>query len=229
MEQWPAALEPSSVEFYPVRPVSSSRSVFAPGVQTQERLGAGYWQARLTFPRLNAEKAGILDALLLRLGGAGRVRLPNFRKTKPLRGFATGLTAEEARVEVPWQGGKFWRGGRGWRRGTLLQVRAAAVGAQSVTTLGWTPGVVVLSPGDCFEFTGGRLHQYSGAAPLVSDIDGSATVTFWPPLREAVGDGDPLILDRPSAKMMISGGAVPNPTVKPMTSTFTLEFSEDTR
>lgn len=78
--------------------------------------------------------------------------------------------------------------------------------ARTLATDGWTAGASgLLLRGDWFQVgsgTSSRLHKV--LSPVNADAYGAATLDIWPPLREDLADGDPLVLVDPKGTFRLA-------------------------
>jgi hypothetical protein len=93
---------------------------------------------------------------------------------------------------------------RGTARGTWTCNGGAAAGATSIPiTAGVGQAGATVLEGDWFgvgQASSGPAHQLlHSQSDVTLDASGEGTLTFQPPLRVAVGDGDPIVWDKPTA------------------------------
>lgn len=176
---FPTSLSLASVEFYLQGNTRVYTSPFTNTVQVLE-MGGARWVATITLDDMlaNSDEHTQLEAMLNGLMGASGV----FWLNVPVR-----------------------RAPRGSALGTPLAAGAAAAGAKTLATDGWTVSQAgALLPGDFFGL-GDRLYQITAQAD--ADGSGAATLEFVPPLRAAVADNAPLTLTSPRSPFRLADDA----------------------
>ncbi|MFC6644135.1 hypothetical protein ACFQBQ_00720 [Granulicella cerasi] len=91
---------------------------------------------------------------------------------------------------------------QGTVKGVPVVNGAQSAMATTLSTKGWTPNSYrLLLPGDYLQ-VGYRLHRVIDV--VNSDANGDATISLWPSLREAVTDGQAIILNNPRGLFRMS-------------------------
>lgn len=160
-------------------------------------------------------------------GGVNRIVVP--RNDALFRPWPAGLAAMFG-LSVPHGDGALFDDGAGYYQSVIDITAAAAV--RRATSL----DIEVNYAG---EFQGGEsfsiLHETRGwrlyeIATVVMDSDTEGTITFNPPLREAIADDTPLEFDRPRCVMRLTNPSAMNLTVQPWTfNNASVDFVEDLR
>lgn len=131
------------------------------------------WEASLTLPRLTHAKARVLFAFLAQLRG----QAGRFRLWDHSHPRPTGAVSAPPLVN----------GGN--QTGTSINVKGLAPGVEDV-----------FLPGDYIGI-GGELKMIVESAD--SDIDGTATLKFEPPLRVSPANESEVVIDKPTALMRL--------------------------
>lgn len=203
-ETWPDSVLPIRATFAPPRTQPASPA--APGVSPRVTRRPGtIWRGSAEFGLLDGPKWGRLTALIDRVDGSGGViEVPAFDRPRP----ATWNPAAPAAPDTATIGA------------------IGLTGEQRVEIDGLTPNVAQLGPGDRFSLAG-RLYRISDSEPVVNNANGTATVNFFPPLREDVLPGDEVRLTRPVCRMRLTPGQDLSPLIeKPMRGRISIEFME---
>ncbi len=160
----PLCAAPSSIEWDPQEAVACTSNPFT-GAEQLFDWGASWWQGQLSFRSMTRYSADVWQAFILELRGGINV----FSIGDPLRVAPKGVPL-----------------------GAPLVSGAGQVG-YSLVTRGWQPNSVgLLLPGDYFSVPigpGPGTRLYRALEAVSSDASGSATISFWPPLRDQPGDG----------------------------------------
>jgi hypothetical protein len=164
---------PASVEWGERSVVAESESPFTLSQEIQVWPGQA-WTARVVFGPIT--------------GNAG---------LGPWRGFFAALNGKQGTFLL---GDPIGVAPRGIATGTPLVNGAAAAGANTLATDGWTPNVTgILRAGDYIQLGSGtttRLHVL--ATDANSNGSGQATLDIWPSIRrEGIGDNAAIVLANP--------------------------------
>jgi len=165
---------PSSIQFGIRFNTQINVSPLSGSVQTVEIPGAR-WVAELSFADLEPAEVRLLAAFIAQLRGAsGRFYLRDLSHPTPL----------------------------GSPLGSIPVVQGAGQTGTSLTTSGWTANTVgLLKAGDYIEIEGNELKILT--ADVTSDINGDATITFSPPLRNSPSDLSAINIDTPKTVMLL--------------------------
>jgi len=164
-----------------------SVSPFTGSTQVQAWPGADYWDADIALPKLLPQDAAVWSAFLAECRGMLNVFYLSDPSYKQPQGNVSG---------VPVANG------------------AQSPMATTLATKGWTPTTFgLLLPGDYLQ-VGNRLHRV--LEPVNSDVNGDATIVIWPSLRDAVTDGQTIILDNPQGLFRLASNR------RSLTSDYTL-------
>lgn len=170
--------------------------------QTQRVSGpiSEFFQAEITLPSRKDNDWRATSAFLMKLrGGLNKCRL--YDPYRPLQG-AGGL-ASTVNVDV-----------------------AAAAGATSITLRNMVPSQAQSLKADDMFGIGENLYLVTDTA--ASDASGYTTISFLPPLRQAVADGDAVNLNKPTGLFMLTSGLDGlSASHSGFSSQLTLKFMED--
>jgi hypothetical protein len=162
---------PSEIELGMSDTVSVFTSPYTNVQQTQQWPGGDAWDATITLPSMYISTAWPWEAFLAELRGKANVfQLGDQRSLNPL-GVATGtpLVSTSGTNNLPM--------------------------TTALNTDGWTGSTGnLLLPGDKIQ-VGYRLYRVCEA--VTSDVDGNATITVWPSLRETPANDTSIILTSP--------------------------------
>jgi len=167
---FPTQPAPRQIELGKNDAVAINRSPFTGTTQTQAWAGSDFWDASIALPKMVKTDAAVWSAFL----GETRGMLNVFFLSDPA-----------------------YKGAQGSASGTPLVNGAQSPMATSLVTKGWTPSSTgVLLPGDYLQ-VGNRLHEVLDE--VSSDVNGDATISIWPSLRDALTDGQTIILTNPQS------------------------------
>lgn len=159
-----------------------------------------FFQAEVTLPSRKDGGWRDTSAFLMQLrGGLNKCRL--YDPYRPLRG--AGGIASTVNLDAP-----------------------AVAGATEITLKNMLPSQATSLAADDMFGIGENLYLVTSA--VGSDVDGKCTVSFLPPLRQAVAEGDAVNLEKPTGLFMITSGLEGlSASHSGFSSQLTLKFMED--
>lgn len=159
-----------------------------------------FWQAEIVLPsRKDGDWRDTSAFLMLLRGGANKCRL--YDPHRPLRG--AGGSASTVNIDV-----------------------AAVAGATSITLKNMVASQAVSLAADDMFGIGENLYVVTAVA--TSDAGGKASVSFLPPLRQAVAEDDAVNLNKPTGLFLLTSGLDGlSSTHAGFSSQLTLKFFED--
>jgi hypothetical protein len=199
--QWPRELLPPQQPMFHIAPMNISGPVSASGAADVISGDAGFWRASygsvvvttrervLTWRAISAKLQGRLTPILVPYCGMYQ---PFPVDSLGKRIFPTG--------GIPHSDDATFSDGSGYLSGVI---GAKLVGSLAVRAVGGNITVNaadVVQPGQVFSF-GERMYEIK-SVDYTSDT--TATITWQPPLREAVADGEELNFDRPVCRMRLA-------------------------
>jgi len=165
----PSSPAPKQVQLECNAMVAIQTNPFSGGTgQVYQSPGGDWWTGQIALPKLTQDQIGTWNAFIAELRG---------------------------RLNVFLIGDSSYQGAQGSCSGSPLVNGAQAAMATTLVTKGWTVNAFrLLLPGDYLQ-VGYRLHRVLNV--VNSDSTGNATISVFPSLREAVTDGETIILNQP--------------------------------
>lgn len=125
----------------------------------------------------------------------GQIALPKLRPGEEIATWNAFLAECRGKLNTFLLGDASYKGPLGNPQGLPLVNGAQSPMAGVLLTKGWHPSLFRhLVPGDYLQ-VGYRLHRVLSV--VNSDSTGSASISIWPSLRDALTDGQAIILNRP--------------------------------
>lgn len=208
---------------------------FAPIVRSD---GGGYWSCTMSdvslsgAPGLQGKDRQKISTLLWRAvrqicdGGVNPIVVP--RNDTLFRPWPVGI-AQNAFDNVPHDDGVFFSDGAGYYN-YVIDIVCASADLRATSLVIRINQASQLMGGESFSINhpimGWRLYEIGTV--IMDDADPAAgTITFMPPLREAVGDATQMEFDRPRCMMRLANPSSMDLTVAPWTfNTASVQFIE---
>jgi hypothetical protein len=166
--------------------------------------GGGFWRATLSNIRFKDRSDTLLWRAIRNIANGGIVPIVVYRRDATWAPFP-GTTEGEITSHSD---GTYFDDGTGYYEATI-DVTCNGGAALRATTMVLNLNVcAALQGGECFSINhatfGWRLYEIGTA---IENDDGTTTITFNPPLREAITDGEQLEFDRPRCTMKLANSS----------------------
>lgn len=194
---WFGALRPTNVLWH-LENQSRGGGLSLEGSEQIVASGSGRWRARVEVSAIRASESHREDAVLaLRTliaemeGRVGEVLLPSFDAYVPRDSLGRKFSACAV---APLGGGIYFFEHWGFEQTEIIHATLEGAAALRATTI--VADILEgqgLRPGQYFGI-GERLYRAKSVTPTTGSL---VSIRFGPPLREAVADGERVILDRP--------------------------------
>jgi hypothetical protein len=183
----PSCPEPRSVTFTANDTTATSRSVLTGITQTQIWPGADYWDIQVNLPPMKRNEAAAWIAFLMSLQGQANVfQIGDPDGKVPLGVAATGqIGAPQVNTSSP----------------STMNLP----GTTTLSTMGWAASQFrLILPGTYLQI-GYRLYVCLDVVD--SDVDGNATFSIWPSLREQPANGTAIQLKNTTGLFRLASNA----------------------
>jgi hypothetical protein len=176
----PSVMTSKMVEFSVFDQVSVVSSPFNGVTYTRSYPGAESWSLTVTLPPLSVTHSDIWTSALMEMRGRQNAMLLSDPLRLQPRGSAAGAPVANT------------AGGTGWN----------AIGTTTLYTRGWKASQFrCLLPGTNLQI-GYRLYRV--LSQVDTDVNGDASISIWPSLREVPADGQAIILSQPAGLFRLS-------------------------